>query len=347
MIEEADAIEPEVIEPVVEDNSDAKPEPKSLRDDIKSTLKDIKERDNAEKTESNTKEVVEKREKRQLPSLNVPAGIKPAGEKPAEKPLDPPISWRKEAKDKFALAPREVQEEALRRDKEAEQKISTMDEERRFAKSMKEVINPYTPLINSANSTPEKAVGEMLNYAQILQYGTPQAKGLLLNQLATRWGADMRFTPQAAAQPQNQIAVLQAELEKTKKELAGLPDSLKQQQESAQLKSVVDAFASDPKNVHYEKVRPVMAALLTAGNATDMKDAYDRACRADPEIHSLLAKEEAKRIADEKKAKADKARLAASSVKGYPGAIVQDTALKPVRSLKEELRANYRAATNQ
>lgn len=277
-----------------------------------------------------------------------PREVKPKEVKPELPAILPPISWKTETKAKWDKLPREIQEEVTRRETEMEKKFSSIDEERQFGRKLRETIAPYTPIINSSGSTPEKAVGELLTYAHILQTGTPQAKAQLLWQLAQRWGADMRITPQAASHPQFQLQELQQKLAKTQEELAGLPQRLQQQQEEAKLKAVIDAFAADPKNPHYERVKAVMASLLSSGGAKDMQDAYDKACYADPDIRSSLLTEqkkaeEEKRIAD-KKAKAEAARNA-SSMKSSPG--MNGAGILPVvkRSLREELRANFRAAT--
>ncbi len=319
---------------------------KTVREDIKDVIKDIKTREATKESSDIEDKILEKpKTGAEVDKLKAEKPIKeskPVIVAPNELPADIKADWEKLSA--------KVQTALIKREEDLHKKLTTMDEERNFAREMQKTILPYMPLINSSGSTPSKAVTEMFNYAHILQTGSPQSKGQLLWQLAQRWNADMRATPQAMAQPQNQLMTLQQELQQTKQQLAALPDTLKQQQESAKLQSVIESFAADPKNSYYERVKPAMAALLSSGIAKDMPDAYDRACNADPEIRSVLMAEkhkadEAKRLADIK-AKSVTARNAAVSVKGSPGLNNSDIPQKPKGSLREELKAQYRAATS-
>lgn len=331
----------------------AEPIKKSLREEISENLRVAKERQEnpddktvSQKSNKESKNPLGMVDKEGRLQSAVSAGD---NKDPSVKPIDAPISWKAEMKAKWAALPPDIQGEITRREKEMEKKISEVDGERHFGRTLKEVINPYTPLFAMSNATPESGIKEMLGYAQILQMGNPQQKGQLLWQLAQRWNADMKFTPQVATNPQNQIVLLQNELHKTQGELARLPQTLKQQQESDNIKNIIDAFAADPKNVHYDKVKPVMAALLSGGNAKDMQDAYEKACYADSEIRPLLLKAqqdaaEKDRIAKQKD-KAASARNAGSSVKGSGGLNGHVQVNQPKRTLREELQANFRAAT--
>lgn len=331
-------------------------EKSSLRDEIKANYKEAKEWE----TETYIQPLKKGKPKEIKSEFDKRPSVQNVVSRPDNKPvqaasasvtegLKPPISLKANEKEKWNTLPKEWQETLIRRESEVEKKMTVMDEERHYGRKIKEVVTPYSPLFAMSNTKPEDGIKEMLNYAQILQMGNPQQKGQLLWQLAQRWNADMKFTPQVAAQPQNQMVLMQQELQKTKDELARLPETLKQRQEAEQVQSIIDAFANDPKNVHYEKVKPVMAALLQAGTAKDMQDAYDKACFADPELRTSLISEQQK-AADEKrkaeqKAKADAARKAASSVTGSPGTrLVSNNTNGTGRSLKDDLRANYRAA---
>jgi hypothetical protein len=80
-----------------------------------------------------------------------------------------------------------------------------------------------------------------------------------------------------------------------------------------------------------------------------MQEAYDMACHAIPDVRSTIltrqtAEADAKRAA-EAKAKADAKRRAAGSISGSPGSPVSTTTTAPNLSLRDELRANLRAAT--
>lgn len=236
-----------------------------------------------------------------------------------EKSVEAPRSWTNEEKAKWSEATPEVRKAILRREQEVEVGFTKLDEDRNFGKSLKEVITPYLPIITAEGGTPATAVKELLNTAYILRTAPVAQKTALFHQLAKQYGVDL-------TQPNNITAVqpdsLLQEINQLKQQIQQQPEVFRQQQENLVVKSTIDAFAADPKNVHYEKLKPVMASLLQSGQAKDLQDAYDKASWADTDVRSaiLTAQEQEKetqRIA-EIKAKAGKARNTAISIKGSP-----------------------------
>lgn len=237
----------------------------------------------------------------------------------AEKVPDAPRSWNNEEKAKWAEATPDVRKAILRRESEVEQGFTKLDEDRNFGKSIKDVVTPYMQIINAEGGTPATAIQSLLNTAYIMRTAPAAQKTALFHQLAQQYGVDL-------SQPNNAPAVqpnaLLTEINQLKQQIQQQPEVFRQQQESLAIKSQIDTFAADPKNVHYEKLKPVMASLLQSGQAKDMQDAYDKASWADPDIRSanLAEQEKAKetqRIA-EIKAKAGLSRKASVSIKGSP-----------------------------
>lgn len=244
---------------------------------------------------------------------------KPAEVAPEEKVPDAPRSWTNEEKAKWAEATPEVRKAILRRESEVEQGFTKLDEDRNFGKSIKDVVTPYMQIINAEGGTPATAIQSLLNTAYILRTAPAAQKTALFHQLARQYGVDL-------SQPNNTSAVqpnaLLTEINQLKQQIQQQPEVFRQQQESLAIKSQIDTFAADPKNIHYEKLKPVMASLLQGGQAKDMQDAYDKASWADPDIRSSLvatqsAETETKRIA-EIKAKTEQSRKASVSIKGSP-----------------------------
>lgn len=98
-----------------------------------------------------------------------------------------------------------------------------------------------------------------------------------------------------------------------------------------QAQAEVTAFASDPAHLYFENVRPVVAKYLETGQASTLKEAYEQAIWASPEIRPLLiaaqtaeaakaaqATNTAKVQEQEQRAKAQAAAKAAGSVTGAP-----------------------------
>lgn len=240
-----------------------------------------------------------------------------------EKIPDAPRSWNAEEKAKWNEATPEVRKAILRREQEVEQGFTKLDEDRNFGKSLKEVITPYLPIITAEGGTPATAVKELLNTAYILRTAPIAQKTALFHQLAKQYGVDLsQQNSNPDVQPNQILAQTQQELAQLKQEIQKQPEIFRQQQENLAIKSQIDAFAVDPKNAHYEKLKPLMASLLQSGQAKDLQDAYDKASWVDPDIRSAMNSDQQKaadmqRIADTK-AKTDKARKLAVSIKGSP-----------------------------
>lgn len=238
-----------------------------------------------------------------------------------EKILEAPRSWTSEEKAKWNEATPEVRKAILRREQEVEQGFTKLDEDRNFGKSLKEVITPYMQIITAEGGTPAAAVKELLNTAYILRTAPAAQKTALFHQLATQYGVDLK-TNTSAGQPDQIVQQLQNQILQLQQEIQKQPQVFAQQEENRVIKSQIDAFAADPANVHYEKLKPVMASLLQAGQAKDMREAYEKASWADPDIRPTIISDQQKasetqRIA-EIKAKADQSRKAAVSVRGSP-----------------------------
>src|ERR1700761_5812691 len=204
---------------------------KSLKEDLKDAFKASKEKNLAEKPIKDAVETPKATKERDITGKFQPKESKIAKEEPklaAKDTLVPNPNFPAAIKSKWDKIDPEVKSALLKREADFEKLSTTMDEERNFAKEMQKTILPYMALLNSENTTPVKAVQNLLNTAHILRNSSAQQKGALLWQLAQQYGADMRVTPQAAQQPSFQIGTLQQELQKTKEELAKLPELIKQ-----------------------------------------------------------------------------------------------------------------------
>jgi hypothetical protein len=114
-------------------------------------------------------------------------------------------------------------------------------------------------------------------------------------------------------------------------EVQTLKSTIEQQQQTAEqqataaIEAEIAQFANDPENLYFENVRGDVAAILRAGGATTLKDAYDKAVWANPETRGLLMQEQAAKAAQPSpeaaaRARAEAAARAAGSVTGAPAA---------------------------
>jgi hypothetical protein len=172
---------------------------------------------------------------------------------------------------------------------------------------------------------------ERLAAAEDLLESNP-VEGLLY--LARTYNADPRqlVARITGGQPGGQSALpaMDPALAPILSELQTLKTTMAQQQAGSQaerdavVQAHIHAFANDPANLYFEDVKPQVAALLTSGQANDLKTAYDMAVWANPEIRGLMLQAERAKAAQadqtaQARAKATAAASAAVSVTGAPG----------------------------
>lgn len=359
------------------DTPTAPPPELSLRDELKTRMEAVKTAPEGETVEQRDARVRDeqgrfaekpKEAKPTRPVLTVakPAAAQPgAGNTPPEvaappaaagAAVKPPDGWTAAAKAKFATLDPDVQAEIVRRETDMHRQFTTQDQDRTLGKGIREVAGPYLATIRAEGGDEKQAFAQFLNYAHIMRSGTeqqkaasiasvvnlykipPQALFSILQGSSVQSGQPLQHDPQsqAAIQPQQITALVQAEF-----------DRQRQVQSQTETQTAVEAFAADPANVHYEKVKPVMGKLLLGDLATGLQDAYEQACQLDPEIRSkliadqLAAKEQERLTAAS--ARTDAARRAAGSITGGPGGVKPNGAIVE-RSLGEEIRANMQAA---
>lgn len=323
----------------------------SLRDELVKNLAELK-------GDAETVEFTEKPAEAKVvdPAEATPA--KAASDTEEAKPADlstdvtkakAPQSWSAAEKAHWDKIPPEVQAVIARREEEAHRGITTLGQDAALGKKLKDVINPYLPMIRAEGGDEAGAVRDLLQTAYILRTAAPEQKIGVFRHLAGQFGVDLAVAAQGVPQVSPELQSLRQELAQLKGHLTST-EQQQHQQIQGQAQAMIEAFAADPKNEFYEQVKPLMAHLLVAGQAKDMQEAYDMACHANPDVRSTIltrqqAESEAKRAA-EAKAKADAKRKAAGSISGSPAGTVSTTiAANQDLPLREELRQAWRAAT--
>ncbi len=257
-----------------------------------------------------------------------------------EKPdIDPPQAWTAEAKKDWATLPTHIQAEIIKRENDTHKMFTSREGELRLGREMKDVIEPYMPLIKEAGAEPKALIHDLLGTVNTLKNGTEEQKIMVMRNIAEGYGVDLQ---KVMGYQQNPINQIYAELNGLKQQLnpQAIINQLQEQQEAARIQSEVDTFAADPKNVHFDKVKPFMGSLLSSGQAKDLREAYDMACYAIPEVRStMLVKTD---DAAKRKAEVAQKKNAAVSVKGSSSVVHGNTA-PPKRTIEEELAANFDA----
>jgi hypothetical protein len=276
------------------------------------------------------------------------AGNQAAIDQSAQQPaVAPPPNLKPELRAAWDAAPPELRKFIADREAEVHKGFTRMDEERQFGKTMRETISPYAAMIQSEGGDPASAVKALLNTAYILRSGSVQQKVSALQAVAQQYGIPLENVQQL--QHQQRVDPNVAALQQQVQQLTQSQQRQQQEREQAEqhhIQSTLDTFAAAPGHEHFEQVKPHMAALLEKNLANDLQDAYDQAVWARPDLRQtvLAAQQQTAKQAQatQAQARAAAAKQAAGSVPGAPGVSMPVGA--PDRSLRDELRANLRAA---
>lgn len=281
-----------------------------------------------------------------LPAAATPAESAQAPTAPAASAAPaPPNGWSAEAKAKWHELSPEIQAAVSKRETDIAKFTGKTDEERSFGREMQRVVAPYLAQIQSEGGTPAGAVQSLLNTAYVLRNGSAEQKQQALIGIAQQFRIPI---PNSAELPQvsPELQTMQQQIAQLRGQLDQF-NSSSQQSTQASIQADIQRFAADPAHPHFEEVKAVMGALMTSGAAQDLQSAYDMACHARPDIRATLQAQQ--RVAEEQKrrseetAKANAARAKAVSITGGPG--LAAASAPSDRSLREELSANFRAAS--
>ncbi|MBB3745002.1 hypothetical protein FHX10_004539 [Rhizobium sp. BK591] len=270
-----------------------------------------------------------------------PAAAQPAEQQPAATTHRVPPGWSPEAKAQFATLPPEVQAAVAKREQEVDNGFRVLQD----YKGLEE----FTPLVKNAGITHADVMRKAIDWEQSLirdpvntVIHVAKMAGVNLSALVNGQTDQIlqRQPQQAQQQPRPQPVNVEATVEQV----------LRKRDTETQ----VNAFISDPANVHAEAVLDDMVALISAGRASSLKDAYDAACWMRPDIRQQLISQAAPTVNtvqdqnSQRAAAADQARRASRSISGSsaPGPTQGAGAGQPT-SIRESLRSALHAANGR
>lgn len=326
---------------VVSTDENTTTEELSMDATLRATLAEIEAREPAERDEGG-RFVPKKPEPEKEPEEPV------AEEKPQEAP-EPAIPYelqrmgiRKEAAAAIAKDP-VVMQEFMRRSEEMHNGLNAYREKAQFGDNFQKAISPYMDNIKASGVEPIQAVQALFNADNMLRKGSPEQKVQMLHQLARDYGIDIQQAAQTPHQTFDpQVFGLQQKLSQMEQWIQS-QNQAREEQETQTLNSEITRFASKAENVHFEEVRNDMAGLLQAGLASDLQDAYEKACYANPTVRAkVLAEQQAKADAERKAQAAQKAQAArqASAVNVPRRGTLPS--VKPVGSMDDTIRETAR-----
>ena len=243
-----------------------------------------------------------------------------------------PKSLRLELKDHWEKAPPELQQAIAQREADFERGINTYKSRDAEAKAITELFQPYEWMLRNENATPATAIGPLLQTAALLRTGTPQQKSQAVAQMIQQFQIPLdqvaAFFGGEQPQPQdNQYNQLAQQVQQLTAHITQSQYQAQKQNESRAL-SVIQQFASDPANVHFEAVSERMLQLLQApqvlGDTSQMSEreklqlAYDTAVRLDPTTAQQIYAQQQQSM--QAANQVQRAKTAAVQVRGAPSA---------------------------
>lgn len=277
-----------------------------------------------------------------------PTGEGDAEDAESSEPEQYPKSWNAEAREMFRELPSKARDYILRREREQEQGVQKLKQQyeakSQFADQMWGAIAPYQQMIEAEGSDPARAVQNLLNMAAVMRSGSPQQKRELLLQTARQFGVDLTGTGGETGAGQSQLPEpalnsLQSEISTLKQHIIAQQQAQLQAQQQ-QILDEIERFKADKP--YFEDVQESMGRLIEAGIADGLEDAYERAIRLDDDVWQKVQAEREKKRAKSSGDKVKKAKRAAASISGAPGA-AGNNGPEPKRDLREELAAQFAA----
>jgi len=253
----------------------------------------------------------------------------------ADKPrAEMPKSLRLELKDHWEKAPPELQQAFAQRDADYEKGINQYKQRDAEARAITELFQPYEWMLRNENATPATAIGPLLQTAALLRTGTPQQKSQAVAQMIQQFQIPLDqvaayFGGEAPPQQDSHYNQLAQQVQQLTQHITQSQYEAQKQNENRAL-SVIQQFASDPANAHFEAVQDRMLSLLQApqvlGDISNMSEreklqmAYDTAVRLDPQLAQSLYAQQQQNYAAQNQVQ--KAKQAAVQVRGAPGAAI-------------------------
>ena len=277
-----------------------------------------------------------------------------AEDEPAEaaelEALPAPNHWPKDFAAKFEELEPPAQHLFMQRYKDLEgdytKKTQAIAKYKKRQDAFDEIMAPFKSQFERAGMDDVGAVRQLLAAHDYLRKDPANA----INWLASQYGVDIgaigndpafedEFADPQVKQLQQQVA-----------QLTGFIQNQQTQQQSyeqASTQSFIDQFAAEtdasgnPAHPHFETVRSVMGSLISSGNATDLKSAYEAAVYANPELRQaelerVAARQSQAKVKTEAVQKAKKAQQ--SKVRGSATPAAQ--ALPANASIRDTINAS-------
>lgn len=215
-------------------------------------------------------------------AVQVAPGAEPQQPQPGDAAITPPVSWKAAAKAKWASIDPDLREEISRREREIIEGLAQRDRQVGDYNRLDALFAPVDQRLALAGSNRENYLRGLITADEMLR-GPNREQAIV--QLAQMYRIPL---PNGQPQPQQQQVDPQVQAQHVEQMVQTALQRHVAESRNEETKTEIAAFASDPAHLYFENVKPVMIGLLNSGAAESLKQAYDMACNADPNIRALL-----------------------------------------------------------
>lgn len=265
---------------------------------------------------------------------DIPSAL-PADAKPAvEETWDAPVEWDAKERESFSQWAPEIRQSVLTRLRNTEktwaEKSAELEGFKKNYDPIHQLLEPRTKAWSAQGQTPDRVLKQLLDLSDVAGRDPKWFMRWYAQQQNLKpediWGGQQQFQPQTPDEwIDPQVQALQGELAQMKQALAQQGQGLNQflgtirQQQEAVRHAEIEAFRtakgpdSKPIAPYYDQVEGDMAKLLRAGLATNIKDAYERAVYANPDVRAKVLADQ--RASERRKAETEQREHAAKAEK--------------------------------
>lgn len=287
----------------------------------------------------------------------------PAGEQPAEvapappagtpvvpeaKPAEPveraPQSWKPLAREHWGKLPPEVRQEVQRREQDHNRLLQETATARRTHESFQEAIRPFEAMIRAEAGDPMRGIQNLLGFAYSLRTGSPQQKASLIAGAIQSYGVDIETLASALdgkVAPQAQQPMYDPRVDQIYQTMQRA-EQARQQYAVEAARTQIEEAASQFE--FFEDLRPdiadYMALKSNQGQKITLKQAYERVLALSEDHQKIIRQREAAKNAASATAQTQRAKAAASSLKGSH--TVTPPRSRENTSLREDLEETMR-----
>lgn len=227
------------------------------------------------------------------PISSAPSETVPPAEPQAPASVAAPAALSKDVKAIWDTLPDQVKAEFVKREQDTQKGVEQLKAK---YKPYDDAFSPVRDQLQRLGKTEPEAITQLLNWHAALA-GPHKAEAF--KELARSHGFDLStLGPQPGVAPQNPTdpnQILRPYLDPINQEVNSLKADL-QRRDNERVQGDIANFAKDKP--HFDKVRTIMGHLIQAGIAKGSNpkeafdDAYERACRADPDTFALIQQEQ-------------------------------------------------------